>query len=90
MANMWGQDIGQVRKLAGQLKAKAAEIQGIMTLLTKELGEVNWQGPDAKKFREDWNGQCTSQLKAVVNTLNDASARANRNAQQQQDASNAH
>lgn len=84
---VWGQDVTQVRALAKQLSAKATEIQNIMQQLTSQLQNVQWSGPDAEKFRGDWQGQHMAQLKQVVNALNEASQRANRNAQQQETTS---
>jgi uncharacterized protein YukE len=86
---LYGQDIEQVQQLATQLNAKASDIQNIITQLTSQINGVNWQGPDANKFRSDWQGTHTAQLKAVVNALQTAAQSAKQNAQQQQTASQA-
>jgi hypothetical protein len=46
-------------------------------------------GPDADRFRSDWSSQHTAKLKAVVSALQTASQAAKKNAQEQQQASNA-
>lgn len=86
---VWGQDIGEVRQLANQLTTKAEEIQGIMTQLNSRINQVHWTGPDADKFKSDWNGQHVSQLKTVISVLKDAGQRAQRNASEQEQTSNA-
>ena len=50
---------------------------------------MHWTGPDADKFKSDWNGQHVSQLKTVVSALRDAGQRAQRNASEQEQTSNA-
>lgn len=89
MAGFTGMDIEGVRNLATQMKQKADEITQISTQLTAALKGAQWVGPDRTQFESDWDGQCVAQLKAVSDRLNEASTRANQNAQQQEQASNA-
>ena len=84
-----GQDIEQVQQLATQLNAKAEDIQQVVTQLTSAINSVQWTGPDATKFRSDWQSQHTAKLKAVVSALQAASQSAKKNAQEQQQASSA-
>ncbi len=86
---VYGQDIEQVQKLATQLNSKAEEIQQVMSQLTSAISSVQWMGPDADRFRSDWSSQHTAKLKAVVSALQAASQSAKKNAQEQQQASNA-
>jgi uncharacterized protein YukE len=86
---LWGQDVAEVQKLATQLSSKASEIQSIISQLSSQISSVNWQGPDATKFRSEWQSSHTAKLKAVVDALNQASQSAKKNAQDQQSASNA-
>jgi uncharacterized protein YukE len=85
---MWGQDIEQVTQLSNQLNQKADEVQNVISQLTSAINSVQWQGPDANKFRSDWQGQHTAALKQVVTALRAASQNAKKNAQEQQTASN--
>lgn len=84
---MYGQDIEQVQNLSSQLNAKADDIQNVITQLSSAISSVQWMGPDADRFRSDWQSQHTAQLKAVVSALRTASQNASRNAQEQQSAS---
>ena len=84
---MMGQDVEQVRQLAGQLNAKADEIQNILTQLTTQLQGVHWEGPDAMRFKNEWSSTHTSQLRTVINALQQAAQTALTNASQQEQAS---
>lgn len=86
---VYGQDIEQVQQLASQLNAKADDIQNVISQLSSAVSSVHWMGPDADRFRSDWQSQHTAQLKAVVTALRTASQAAKRNAQEQQQASSA-
>ena len=84
---LYGQDIDQVRQLATQLNAKAGDIEGVISQLTSAVNSVQWMGPDAERFKAEWQGQHVPQLKQVVSALQNASQNANRNASEQQQAS---
>ena len=84
---MFGMDIAQVRTLATSLNTKAGEIDTIVNRVTSELQSTQWKGPDAENFRSDWNGALTKQLRNVAQQLRDASQRATRNANEQEQAS---
>ncbi|MDN4521279.1 WXG100 family type VII secretion target [Mycolicibacterium austroafricanum] len=82
-----GADVAQLQQLSGQLNAKAGDIQSIVSQLTSAINSVDWRGPDAERFKSDWQGQHVAQLKQVINALQAASQRAMQNAQQQEAAS---
>jgi uncharacterized protein YukE len=86
---LFGADIEQVQQLSTQLNAKASDIQSIISQLSSAINSVSWVGPDAERFRSDWQGQHVAQLKQVVSALQTASQNARRNAQEQQSASGA-
>lgn len=82
-----GNDPGQLRTLAAQLNGNADQIQNILTQLTSQLNNTQWQGADASRFRSEWTGTHTAQLRAVINALHEASRTATQNASQQETAS---
>jgi uncharacterized protein YukE len=86
---MYGADIEQLQQLSTQLNTKASEIQNVISQLSSQISSVNWLGPDATKFKSDWQGQHVAQLKQVVSALQAASQNAKKNAQEQQTASGA-
>jgi uncharacterized protein YukE len=85
--NFLGMDIAAVRQLATQMTAAANTINDTMTKLTSQLQAADWRGPDATKFRNDWQSLHCQHLKSVIQELTDASTRANQNALQQEQAS---
>jgi len=84
---MVGADVEQLNQLAAQLNNKANDIQNVISQLTSAINSVEWKGNDANRFRSDWQGQYVSQLKQVVNALQQASQNAKRNAQEQANVS---
>ncbi|PQE00377.1 hypothetical protein CYL16_12205 [Mycobacterium sp. EPG1] len=84
---LYGADIAQLRQLSGQLNAKANDIQSIVSQLTSAITSVEWRGPDAERFKSDWQSQHVAQLKQVINALQNASQQASKNAQDQEVAS---
>jgi uncharacterized protein YukE len=87
MSQFLGMDIGEVRTLSTQLRSSADEIQNIINKITHQLSSVQWVGPDASRFRDDWHGTHTQQLNTVKNALEQASQQARSNADQQEQAS---
>ncbi|MDT5101314.1 MAG: hypothetical protein QOC76_5051 [Mycobacterium sp.] len=83
----FGQDVEQVQQLASQLNTRADDIQRLVSQLSSTVDAVDWQGPDAERFRSEWQGQHRTALNAVVSALHDASQSARRSAQDQQTAS---
>ena len=84
---LYGQDIEQVKQLAAQLNSKAGDIQNVISQLTSAVNSVEWRGPDAERFKSDWQGQHVPQLKQIVSALETASQKARTNAAEQQQAS---
>jgi uncharacterized protein YukE len=81
---VWGLDVEQVRQLSSRLSSEAQSIQQILSTLTSQLGNTQWMGPDADRFRQDWSGSHTAALKSVIQGLQDASQRAAQNASAQE------
>ena len=89
MAQFTGMDVAAVRQLSQQLTAKADEISNIASQLTNSLQGAQWVGPDRERFLSEWQSQHSTALQRVVEGLRQASQTANRNAQEQESASNA-
>lgn len=87
MSSFTGMDIAAVRTLSKQLKTRADEIRTISQQLTGQLNNTPWVGPDREQFHGDWTGQYTQALNGVINGLEQASARAMRNSNEQEQAS---
>ena len=87
MANFTGMDIPAVRTLSKQLKSRADEIQSISQQLTAQLDSTPWQGADRQQFHGEWNSRYRQALNTVVQGLEQASQTAQRNANEQEQAS---
>lgn len=87
MKTFTGMDIAQVRELSKQMEANAQQISELMRQLTSKLGGTQWVGPDATRFRDEWNSQHCRTLTTVVESLRGAAQRAAQNAQEQEAAS---
>ncbi|MEE2523614.1 hypothetical protein V1639_13345 [Pseudarthrobacter sp. J75] len=84
---IWGADVAQLKTLGTKLKAGANDIEKQKTLLTKLLAGTDWKGPDADRFRNEWNGQHVSSLAKVAQALEEAGQKATKNAGEQENAS---
>ena len=85
---IWGADVEQLRQLGSKLQAGASEIETQKSTLTKLLHGTDWKGPDADKFKGEWDGQHSTLLTKVAEALKEAGSQAKRNAEQQSQASN--
>ncbi|MFF1252431.1 WXG100 family type VII secretion target [Pseudarthrobacter sp. NPDC058329] len=86
---IWGADVEQLRQLGSKLNQGATEIESQRANLTSALNNTEWRGPDADKFKDQWNGEYTTRLNQVVEALKEAGNKAKQNADQQTQASQA-
>jgi hypothetical protein len=84
---IWGADVEQLRTLGSRLQHGATEIDSQRANLTTLLNNTEWRGPDADKFKEQWNGEHTTMLNKVAEALKEAGNKAKRNAEEQSNAS---
>ena len=84
---IWGADVAQLKTLGTKLQAGSQEIDNQRSMLTKVLAGTQWLGPDAEKFRNEWNGEHVAALTRVSQALQQASQQATRNAADQESAS---
>ncbi len=84
-----GMDVDQVRQLAQSLHQASSTLITMISTLSQQVRHASWIGPDREGFVAGWNSHHATALKNVATALQDASTRANLDAQQQDDASNA-
>jgi hypothetical protein len=84
---IWGADVDQLRELGNRLKSGASDIETQRNTLTKVLNGTDWRGPDADKFKGEWDGRHTALLNQVAEALREAGQKATQNADQQSDTS---
>lgn len=83
MAGFYGMDVEAVQGLARQLDAKSQEITNLANQLTTQLSSTDWKGPDADRFRTDWDSIHRPALNNVAQALDTAGTTANQNATEQ-------
>ncbi|RAM38142.1 WXG100 family type VII secretion target [Arthrobacter globiformis] len=82
-----GADVEALRNLGTRLTAGSNDIQNQKNQLNNQLDGVDWRGPDADRFRDEWRSNHLPALERVARALEEAGQQANRNAQQQTEAS---
>jgi len=88
MANIWGLDVEQVRQLAREMDVASGDLQNIMSKLTNLLSSTQWSGPDAERFRSDWQSTHAQSLMRAKAALEETAGAARNNAAAQESASN--
>jgi len=83
----WGMDVEDVKSFAKLAKTKSDELETIATRLKGKLDGVDWTGPDAEKFRSEWDSNHAKNLKAISDALEQISKIAAKNALQQEQVS---
>ncbi|WP_125773494.1 WXG100 family type VII secretion target [Antribacter gilvus] len=85
---MWGLNVSQVRELGQRLTQKAEEVDQIVNQVSAQVESVSWKGPDAERFKNEWNSQHKTALKKAAESLREAGRNATKNAQMQEQTSN--
>lgn len=83
----WGADTDHLKTLSTKLQQGSAEIEKQKSALSSALLSTDWKGPDADRFRSDWESQHAANLAKIAQALDEASRQVSQNAQQQEDAS---
>lgn len=82
-----GMNIEEVRRMSAQLRDAAEEITRIEQELTSGLADVDWTGPDAERFRGQWQGEMVPALQQIMTSVNELGESAERNAAEQDSTS---
>lgn len=82
-----GMNVEEVKRMSAQLREAAEEITRIEQELTNGLADVDWTGPDAERFRGQWQSEMVPALQQIMNSVNELGDTADRNASEQQSTS---
>jgi len=85
--SFFGADVEQLRSLSTELRHQSDELESIASRLSTRIEQVTWRGPDADRFRSDWQGSHLAALRRAVRLLQEAAGQALDNARQQEDTS---
>ena len=69
MANMLGNDPEQMDRLCRKMEEEAGKIEGALRLVTQQLQQTEWRGPDRTRFEGEWNGQHSANLRKAAELL---------------------
>lgn len=86
-SGFFGADVDQLRQLSRSLAQNAEQLQAITNRLRPRIDSVGWRGPDADRFRGEWNDKLLQSLNGAIRALGSASGQAETNARQQEHAS---
>jgi len=84
-----GADLDQLRTLARTLSQAADRLESMTGSVTSMLGATTWFGPDSERHRSQWHSGSIPQVRTVAAALREAANTANRNADEQERASDA-
>lgn len=87
MTGVSGADIDELRQLAKTVSQSADRIESVIGSVNNQISSAAWTGPDANRYRSQWQGDSSAKLRNVVSALRDASTALDRNATEQQNAS---
>jgi len=82
-----GADVEQLDQLAARFRSTADEIGQMVNQLGTQIHSAWWQGPDADRFKSEWDGTYRAQLQNVCSRLQDTAQVITRQASQQRQAS---
>lgn len=87
MSGMYGADVAQLRSLAQQFDRAADQLDTCRTSVGGSVRISPWQGPDAGRFRADWDSSHAGRIAAAASTLRTGARQLRTNADQQEQAS---
>lgn len=87
---MQGQDIEQVRALAGLFESSADELESARQQVTAAVFGFDGYGPNVDQMRGEWSDRLAPTLSDIAEALREAGDTATRNADAQEDTSNSY
>lgn len=81
---MYGADVAALRSLAAQLERAADQLEEHRTFLGNAVQHSTWLGPDAERFRGQWEGEHNARVATSARLLRDTAATVRRNADDQE------
>ncbi|MDR0960809.1 MAG: hypothetical protein LBM23_10810 [Propionibacteriaceae bacterium] len=81
--DFFGMNIEEVRRTAGSMEQAAQKITDVVTRLNAALQSTEWRGPDADRFREEWNSQHAPAIRAVADDVRSSASEVRMNIEAQ-------
>lgn len=83
----YGMDPEESHQGARQMNQGASQVRGMVDQISQLLGEVTWEGNDAKAFLRDWDGSLRPELNKAMDNLQENADELHRRARMQEEAS---
>ncbi|MEU4388380.1 WXG100 family type VII secretion target [Promicromonospora sp. NPDC023805] len=87
--NVFGLDVEAVRSLANTLRTQADGVRQVVTTITSQMSQTQWNGQDATQFQEEWDGTHAAKLNEIAAALEAYGTTADNNANTQESTSSA-
>ncbi len=87
MSTFFGADVVELRQLATTFENAATQLTKTRNSVGGNVQSSPWTGPDASRFRANWDSQSATQLAAAADRLSSAATSLRKNADQQENAS---
>jgi uncharacterized protein YukE len=85
--NVFGLDVEAVRSLANTLRTQAEGVRQVVTTITSQMSQTQWNGQDATQFQEEWDGTHAAKLNEIAAALEQYGTTADTNAATQESTS---
>ena len=82
-----GADVEQLDQLSKKFDQEGDRIAQATSQISSQVNSTWWKGPDAEKFKNEWEGQFASQLKKIAEALRQVGTVVRKQAQQQRQTS---
>jgi len=82
-----GADVEALDTLSRKFDEESGKIQQAITMIASQLSAAWWEGPDAQRFREDWESNHRQALQRLGEALTQAANHCRTQANQQREVS---
>lgn len=86
-SNVQGMDTEQAREISRNMNQQAGQVAGVVAGISSMLAGVQWSGPDAENFTQDWNGSFAPQAQGAADSLDEQAGVLRTHADRQDQAS---
>lgn len=80
---VYGADVEQLEQLARKFDAESQSIKQAISTVANQMGNTWWQGPDANKFRQEWESTHRAALSRIAESLQQVARQVKQQASEQ-------
>lgn len=86
---VFGADVEQLEQLGRKFDEESQQLKQAISVVANQLGQTWWQGPDADKFRQEWDSTHKAALARLAEGLQQAAQQVKKQAGEQRRVSGA-